>query len=626
MKVFTRMRAAFGVLAAMILTLAGCGGSGGNGTVSSTAAPGCADSAGCGTTYIALTDADGDFLSYTVDVVSLTLKRSNGTVVETLPAQTRVDFAQYVDLTEFLTAASIPNGSYIEGTLKLDYSNAEVTVESNGQPVAAKVVDADGNPLGVVDVKVILDNRSRLIVAPGRPSLLTLDFNLAATNTVDLSTTPATVTARPTLVASLEPVDEKDLRVRGPLVSVDTSAGSYVVDLRPFNRRTGRNGEVTVHTTSTTAFEVNGETSTGSAGLQALEAAGAGTATIALGTLSTSDRSFTAVKVYAGSSVPGTGYDAVIGTVIARSGDELTVRGGTIVHNDSTMNSSSDDLASFDRGDIKVIVGPNTVVLKDGFGAQAQGADAISVGQLINAFGSASTSGGVTTIDATSGRVRMHLSHVIGSVVNTAAPILTVDVDAINGRRVSAFDFSGTGQSSGVDADPANYEVQTGALSLSQLAIGKLVRVFGYVTPFGAAPPDFEARSLVSYAELRAELGMSWSGGGTNAPFSSINDSGLILDLANPAIGLRHHIHIGPLVTDLNNLASSPLIAPASSGQMMFVVATPTGIRHYSDFAEFVTALNAELTASNMVNFSASGSYDQVSNTLTSNVIAAVFR
>jgi hypothetical protein len=53
---------------------------------------------------IALTDAEGDFASYTVDVLSLTLTTANGAVVETLPLSTRVDFARYTDLTEFLSA------------------------------------------------------------------------------------------------------------------------------------------------------------------------------------------------------------------------------------------------------------------------------------------------------------------------------------------------------------------------------------------------------------------------------------------------------------------------------------------------------------------------------------------
>src|SRR5262245_19509461 len=145
------------------LLVVACGGGGGMGAMPSgnpgPATTACAD---CSPVYVAITDADGDFLGYTVDVVSLKLRRADGTVVETLPATTRIDFAQYVDLTEFFTSATVPNGTYVGATLRLDFSNADITVEQNGAPVAGKAVDAQGNALGVVDVKVTLDNRHRL--------------------------------------------------------------------------------------------------------------------------------------------------------------------------------------------------------------------------------------------------------------------------------------------------------------------------------------------------------------------------------------------------------------------------------------------------------------------------------
>ncbi|HLN48901.1 MAG TPA: hypothetical protein VK251_05285, partial [Steroidobacteraceae bacterium] len=50
----------------------------------------------CGTAVLSLTDAPGDFLSYIVNVASLQLTRSDGTVVQTVPATTQVDFAQLV--------------------------------------------------------------------------------------------------------------------------------------------------------------------------------------------------------------------------------------------------------------------------------------------------------------------------------------------------------------------------------------------------------------------------------------------------------------------------------------------------------------------------------------------------
>ena len=61
----------------------------------------------CGTVIIGLTDADGDFLSYTVDVLSVTLEKANGAVVDVLPNATRIDFSQYVDLTEFISVTTI---------------------------------------------------------------------------------------------------------------------------------------------------------------------------------------------------------------------------------------------------------------------------------------------------------------------------------------------------------------------------------------------------------------------------------------------------------------------------------------------------------------------------------------
>src|SRR5262245_29672358 len=150
------------------LLITACGGGGGSGMASPPASnnpqPASTCGSDCGTVYVALTDADGDFMSYTVDVTSLVLERANGSTVETLPAATRIDFAQYADLTEFFTAATIPNGDYVAAKLRLDYTNADITVEQNGAPVAARAVDASGNALGAVDVRVRLDNRHHVVI------------------------------------------------------------------------------------------------------------------------------------------------------------------------------------------------------------------------------------------------------------------------------------------------------------------------------------------------------------------------------------------------------------------------------------------------------------------------------
>ena len=86
----------------------------------------------CGTVIVGLTDANGDFLNYSVDVLSIELETANGRVVETLPRATRINFTDYVDLTEIVSARMIPPATYVAGTIRLDYTDAEIHVEADG--------------------------------------------------------------------------------------------------------------------------------------------------------------------------------------------------------------------------------------------------------------------------------------------------------------------------------------------------------------------------------------------------------------------------------------------------------------------------------------------------------------
>jgi len=608
------LRAAFraGLMAptmALLVAVAGCGGGGGGGESESASMPQSCDAANCGTVYVGITDADGDFLSYTVDVVSLTLTKANGAVVETLPISTRVDFAQLIDLTEFVTAATVPNGAYVEGRIRLDYSAAEVTVEVGGEPRAATVIDENGQPLGLVDLDIRLDNRNHVVVSPGRPAFLQLDFDLAASHTVDVTTTPVTAVAEPFIVATVEPIDEKELRVRGPLVSVDTAASSYVIDVRPVHHLTARFGQLTVKTTADTAFEIDGEPFTGAAGLAALAQEAAGTPTVAFGSLTLASREFTAERVHAGTSVPGPRFDVLWGNVISRDGDALTVRGATLIRRSGSF--------AFVRDDVTLLVGPDTLVTRDGQGGTDLTEDAISVGQRVHAFGDVSENNGELTLNAEHGRVRLHLTHLSGSVVTANPGTLTLDLASIDGRRPAIFDFSGTGTAPATDADPENYEIATGALDLNRLMSGSPARVFGFVTPFGAAPPDFEGRTVVDFQEVRAILGVGWGPDGTSAPFLSLNADGLVINNDNTDIGLRHFIAIGPVLIDITALPTPPTITP-SAGYGLYAIGEPRRVEVFSDFAAFAERLSEKLAAgSKAVTLTAGGEFDAGSSTLT---------
>jgi hypothetical protein len=617
---WTRVRAhLLALLGAGLLTLSACGGGGGGGSAGGndddTAA--CTSST-CGEIVIGLTDADGDFLSYAVDVVSIELEKANGAVVETLPTRQRVDFADLVDVTELVTSATVPNGVYVRATVRLDYSTAEVTVEQGGLPVEATVVDAGGAALGVVDVELTLDNANHVAVAPGVPALLQLDFDLAATHEVDLTTVPATATADPVLVASIEPLDAREFRVRGPLVSVDETAGSYLIDLRPFNHPSARLGRLEVLTTADTRFEVDGVALDQAAALAAMAALGANAPTAAHGVYDVEAREFTADRVLAGDSVPGVRFDGVIGNVMARSTDTLTVRGGTFVRTDGGTR--------FARGEITVLLGPDTLVTQDGGGGAPLGLEAISIGQRIHALGEASGSDDGPTLDATAGRVRLHLTHVSGAVVDALPGQVTVDLFAIDGRDPMAFDFAGTGVAPASDADPDAYEIATGVLDVTAFTAGDPMRAFGFVAPFGAAPPDFEGRTLVSFDALRALLGVGWGLEGTTAPFLSMGADGFVLDPANAALGLRHHLKVGPWVQDITLLASPVTIAPATEGRTLYAVARFRRVEMYRDFAEFADRV-AELLGSGaaMHGLHARGQFDAGATTLAANYVAVSF-
>lgn len=616
-------------MALVLVTLALSACSGGTGTTAEPAPPiiaTCvpsdpATTSECGTVIIGLTDADGEFLSYTVDVLSVTLEKANGVVVDVLPNSTRIDFSQYVDLTEFISVATIPPGVYVAGTIQLDYSLAEVFVEADGVAKAATVVDASGNALGQTSLKIVLSDRDQLAVTKGRTSLLTLDFDLDASHMVDIVPTPALATAEPFIVAELDPVDTKDIRVRGRFIEANIDEMYYAVALRPFYDAQNDFGRMKVNVTDATDIEVDEVAYTGAEGLRALEAAGQGTLTVAKGSLNVAEREFTADIVLAGSSVPGNGKDAVKGNVISRTENDFIVRGGTVI-----LSDSIDVARSFFHDDVTVTVGPGTVVYKTTNSDRPMGApvrlldiSAISIGQAVTVRGTvtANDESGIH-IDATEGAVLMHVTHLSG-LVNTILPgQVDIELVGIDRRRVDVFEFTGTGVSPDMDADPGNYEVSTGNILMPSDATGQPVVVYGFPNEFGIAPPDFEGRTIVDYSDVRSAVGVGWGVEGTTAPFLMMDGSGLLLDNQNPDIDQRHHIKQGPILNDLTTLDSDTLIAPRQTGRKLFTVKTSDSLQLYADFDDFVTALTLELDGVNAArSIYARGHYNGDTNVFT---------
>jgi hypothetical protein len=607
------------------LILAACGGGGSTNTDSGTGPIAACDPASpathaeCGTVLIGLTDADGDFLNYTVNVTGLTLETANGRVVEVMPAGTRVNFTDYVDVTELVAAVVVPPAIYVRGRINLDYSDAEVVVEANGAAKAAVVTDLNDLELTQTSLEIVLSDRDQLLVTRRRAHFLQLDFDLAASHAVDIVPTPARAASEAFIVAEVHPVDEKDIRVRGPLVAANVDEMTYTIAVRPFHERVADFGNFDVHVTNDTEFEIDGAVVVGADGLAALAAAGPGTPTVAGGTLTTADRTFTADLVLAGSSVPGHEGDAVVGNVIKRDGNFLTIRGATVIPRDSAVGRP----VHF-HDDVVVEVGPDTKVFRDGHRRRTElTIGDLSIGQRVTVRGEqseATTAASAPQIlfDATQGAVRMHVTHLSG-VVNTILPGQTdITLHAIDRRRADIFDFTGTGPSPELDADPMNYEIQTGALALTNMSAGKPIVAWGFPTAWGMAPPDFTGRSFIDYSDVRSALGVGWGAQGTVAPFAATDIAGLVLDNQNMDFDQRHYIKQGPVLIDLTSLDSNTTLVPRETGRTLFSIKTRDSLRLYSDWGDFIPALQSSLDgATRARSMHAYGHFDTDSNTFT---------
>jgi hypothetical protein len=587
---------------------------------------------GDGEVVIGLTDAEGDFASYSVDVLSLTLTKANGAVVETLPLATRVDFAQYTELTEFLTAATVPNGVYVKASMVLDYSDADIWVENAaGDAVQVNnIIDVDGIAVTQLEVAVNLEGRNKLLVVPGIPSHLTLDFDLKASNNVsfDGAGVPTQVVS-PFLLADVELEAPKLHRLRGPVVDVDVAANSFEVILRPFHHlltadHHRRFGQLEVVTNDTTLFEVNGENYQGQAGLVAMAAEPVFAAAIVIGDLKFNPRRFEAREVYVGSSVPGGELDVVTGNVIARSGDSLTLKGATLVRSGGSVVFNDE---------VTVNLGDMTTVKRQLSLANDFDINDVSVGQRVRVFGVLTNSlANQLEMDAgvnNQGWVNMRLTTLRGTVVGMAGipgtPLpFVVNVQAIDGRHISLFDFSGTGDVPANDANPALYEIATSTLDVEGLADGAPVRVYGFVRPFGQvsdlAPSDFEAQTVVDVTALKAVMAVDWQPSSATA-IDSVSAAGLSLSL--DGTGWFHHVARARVAIDLNTATAAPRIEPRTDGIGLYWLSQAGSHQWHTDFATYASDLEARLANGALVkHVLATGSYNDVSSVITAGFVS----
>jgi hypothetical protein len=557
------------------------------------------------------TRSSDTFVTYRVGLASIRLQTSGKSGAVVLPTATMVDFTKLFDLSEVVGAPSVAKGTYTGALITLDYSNAVIIFDDGSlDGVALTPLDAKGGALGQVSVQVTLDPSDPLLSAPKQVGLMALNFDLAASNIVNLK--DRTVTITPMVAASMSPIDSKQARIRGPLLGA--SVTSFASGVTPFDGSVAGLGQLSITPSNTTTYEINGFVSTGSVGQAQLGALPAHTLTSAFGTLTasnaaappltpatpttpasaatvppstaTSGVSFAVSQVVVDSTVQGVGVDRVSGIVSARSGNTMGIEDATLVQNDGTN--------TFVPGTTIVNVGANTLVTFFGQGvAEVISPQQISVGSSIDVLGTVSnTSTGEALIDASAGHVRLDLSTASGLVTAQGAGNLALNLTNLGGRTITAFDFAGSG------AAANQYAVATSSLDLTNAVVTAPVVVTGFPNAFGTPPPNFTASTLLDPTTIQAELVIDWSRG-TAAPFTTFDSSAITLDVHNTGVGPRHQIQIGSQIIDLAGLSSDPMIAPNTTGSpTLFSIGHATSFTSvsFNTYDAFITQLQSELT------------------------------
>ena len=561
--------------------------------------------------------AAGDFSAYVVGVTLYSATRSDGYVA--YPAgytyEEFADLTQRVDLTELLNAVGIPTGTYTTVTIGIDYSSPIVYLR--GQSTAATVQNASKTQnFGIVYINVKLDPAHPLVVGLNRSTPLALDFDLAAMNSISSNT----VTVRPFVAATAAPTDTGQVRARGLFVAADTGAGNFVENIRPFEDNVYSTvGALTVNTSSTTYYNINGKVYTGSAGLAALAGVISNTPVVAYGTLgdmSTITPGFNATQVYAGTVVSNGSFEHVRGIVTARSGNALTVSDATYLYYEGYCISN---LCFTWYPTSTVNISSSTLIAQDGAtGTSAFSSQSVSVGSQIDAVGLGSTSSsGALTLDATQGYVRIQSTPAWGTLVTGTSGAATLNLLALGSLPASAFNLAQAGaNATGYSVDTAG--ATTGA-DQSATPTGTLLRADGFPTAFGSGSPAFDAAAVTPAGSEDADLIVEWSSGsGTASPFTSYDSTSLVLNLAKATTA---EVVVGPNLAPTGQQSTSITGTPAItiSGGNQFAIGNATnGISVFSTPAAFASNLTSTLNGSTSVyRVVAIGSFDSATNTFT---------
>ena len=452
-----------------------------------------------GTAVVTLTSTPSTdtFLAYRVKLVSVQLQTSSGrTTAGALPSSTTVDLARLTNLADVVGAVGIAQGNFSQVAVTLDYSSAQI-IYDDGTPegVALTPIGPSGQALSQVRMLLYLDPSNQLSILRKGSARLSLEFNLAASNLVNL--TQKTVTVTPLMAASAADIDSKVVRVRGPLGSVSTSNIDFGTGIQPFDFGTAGSGSLQIIPSDVTTYEINGKPSTGTAGLADLAALKSGAMVESFGTLTSSTSTSNALGGTTGTGTTETCSDGTTPTTV--NGVLQCADGATLVATNTTgtTETCSDGTT------------PQTV---NGVLECTDGATLVAT----NNNGATTTGITITTVSFTATQVLAGSSaqgsgfdRVSGIVTGRSGDTLTVDDGTLVANDGTNTLIDGTAT---ILIGPNTAVTQFGAASIEsngskQISVGSLIYAYGTASAVGSNSVTLDASAG------RARLGQSTASG-----------------------------------------------------------------------------------------------------------------
>lgn len=558
-----------------------------------------------GSVMLAITDAEEDFISYTIGINSILFTRENGDQVEVMADHTEVDFVEYQELTELFSVVKAPIGKYESITMELDYSEAYILIQDeDGTTYEAQAVDPEGTLITTYSVTFSLAEEQALEVQSGRLNHLTLDLDLSASNTIE-SFEPAVVTVEPFVIGSVTLDDEREHRVRGTVASADTEAQTLTLNIKPMRKKQGDFGEFLVEFDESSTFEIDGETLELDAALENLSNQGEEFAVVTYGTVTTDEESgettFVADQLLAGTSVPWAGKDVFKG-MVTKLEEGVSYVSGLVIDTDNKERTHAVDIA---------FTSDETTTFNSRLD-ETLTADYLVPGQQLNALGQLAVTDEVSSYNASGEAVQIMLSSVMGQVTSVDdAGLVTVDVERLNKRPrkiVKKLETDFTLET--VVADVSNADL----ITISEGDWVKVTGLFNPTTVVEESGADMQAYAIAKYEVSDSELkyAASYSNEGTT-PVIDLDANTMTLDLTEG----RHKLNFR--FNPVNMLPEIEFVTVVSAEETGHFSLRQRGedTQFYDTYAELLAAVAAGLEADTVNSVAGKGLFDSETNTLT---------